>query len=150
MPTTLASVGLAFSAMLGGSSLPADTMVIEPFKTAQTIDEYTEEYVRQVFADAPVMIEVAKCESHLKHFDEDRKVIKNHAGSSAVGVFQIMASIHAEDAKKMGYDIMTVEGNVQYARHLYETSGTKPWEADKASSGCWGKTAAGKTHLAKK
>jgi hypothetical protein len=141
---------LAASAIAGGGTVSAEpTIVAAPFMEAQTVDEYTEQYVREVFADVPVMIEVAKCESHLKHFDENRKVIKNRSGSSAVGVFQIMASIHAEDAKNMGHDIMTIEGNVDYARHLYETSGTKPWEADKSSSACWGKTNSGKAHFAK-
>ena len=36
----------------------------------------------------------------------------------------------------MNLDIYTVEGNMKYARHLYESEGVDPWSA---SSPCWGK-----------
>lgn len=97
----------------------------------------TEQYVRNFFKDTPVMIEIAYCESRFRQLDNEGNPIKNHAGSSATGVMQIMASIHEEDAKKLGMDINTLEGNVRFAKHLYEKFGTKPWEADKNSKNCW-------------
>lgn len=83
------------------------------------------------------MIEIASCESTFRQLDNEGNAIKNHKGSSATGVMQIMASIHEEDAEKLGMDINTLEGNVRYARHLYTKFGTKPWEADKSSKNCW-------------
>lgn len=97
----------------------------------------TEQYVRQFFKDTPVMIEIAHCESGFRQLDNEGNPIKNHGGSSATGVMQIMASIHEEDAEKLGMDINTLEGNVRFAKHLYNKFGTKPWEADKASKNCW-------------
>ncbi len=97
----------------------------------------TEKYVRQYFKDNPIMIEIAYCESNFRQLDKDGNPLRNHKGSSATGVMQIMASIHQEDAEKLGLDINTLEGNVRFADHLYSKYGTKPWEADKNSKNCW-------------
>ncbi len=134
---------LAASALTGGSTLSADTLNPAPFQTAQTV----EEYVREYFADAPVMIAIAECESQFRQYDKDGKILKNPT-STAIGVFQIMASIHQDSADtELGLDITNVQGNAGYARHLYEKQGTTPWNASKA---CWGKSEAGKKHLASK
>lgn len=139
-----ASITLAVSAFLSGSTLPSSNIVaIQPFQTAQTV----EEYVREYFADVPVMVAIAKCESQFRQFDEDGNILKNPT-STAIGVFQIMASIHQDHADEaLGLDITNVQGNAAYARYLYEQQGTVPWNASKA---CWGKTQAAKDHFAKK
>lgn len=89
--------------------------------------------VRRYFADVPIMIEIAKCESTFRQFDEQGKPLKN-PNSSATGVMQLMASYHREPAKNMGLDIDTLEGNLGYARVLFEQQGTTPWNA---SAYCW-------------
>lgn len=136
----LASFALAVSLALSGQTAiepqPAPVMPV-----AQTV----EEYVRDYFADEPVMIEIARCESRFRQFDSEGHILKNAAGSSAVGIFQIMSSIHDPVADKLGIDIYTMRGNAEYARYLYENSGTKPWEADLKSKSCWGKTNAAKS-----
>lgn len=135
-----ASSLLAASAIVSGGPLSAE-LATAPFEEAQTV----EEYVREYFADAPVMVAIAKCESQFRQYDKDGNILKNPT-SSAIGVFQIMASIHQESADAdLGLDITNVQGNAGYARHLYEKQGTVPWNASKA---CWGKTEAGKAHLA--
>lgn len=93
-----------------------------------------EQQVRSYFEDIPVMIEIARCESEFKHYHTDGTVRKNMQGSSATGVMQIMASIHRRVAANLGFDIDTPEGNMQYARYLYEKNGTWPWFASKY---CW-------------
>jgi len=93
-----------------------------------------EEAVVDHFPDAKVMVAVAECESTFRHWDADGEVLKNEQGSSATGVFQIMASYHAEPASNLGWDIYTLEGNIAYADHLYRTQGLKPWAASKH---CW-------------
>lgn len=125
-----ASIVLAFSAAFGVNQtsmiqLPA------PMPEVQTV----EEYVREYFADVPVLAEIAKCESQMRQFDRNGNVIKN-PNSSAIGLMQIMSSIHSEYADKLGIDIYTVEGNLAYARYLYDEQGTVPWNSSKA---CWGK-----------
>lgn len=85
---------------------------------------------------------IADCESgdgspgSGKQFNEDGTLVQNPK-STAVGKYQIMASLHEERAKAMGLDIRTEEGNEKYARILYEEFGTKDWEADPKSQACW-------------
>ncbi len=136
-------IAMALSAAFGVNGSQA-AAVIMPMPAAQTV----EEYVREYFADIPVMIEVAKCESQFRQFNNKGEVLKNPT-SSAVGVFQIMASIHADFAdEKLGLDVYNLQGNAAYARYLYEKQGTKPWEADMKSKNCWGKTEAAKAYKA--
>jgi hypothetical protein len=90
--------------------------------------------VQDEFSDAPAMIRVAACESRYRQFKDDGSLLYNLQGSSAVGVFQIMESIHYDNAVELGYDIHSVEGNIGYARHLYDTDGIGHWNA---SRHCW-------------
>lgn len=131
-----ASVTLAVSAFMAPQASLGSTAVAMP--QAQTVKEYVEIY----FADAPIMIDIARCESQFKQFDKKGNVVKN-PNSTAVGLFQIMSSLHNKPAEKMGMDIYSVDGNLEYARHLFEEEGTKPWNSSKA---CWSKG----SHLAKK
>jgi hypothetical protein len=48
---------------------------------------------------------------------------------------QIIASVHRHEARKLGFDIDTLKGNLRYAFHLYKQEGTRPW---RASRSCWG------------
>ncbi|KKT14385.1 MAG: hypothetical protein UW76_C0010G0014 [Parcubacteria group bacterium GW2011_GWF2_44_8b] len=63
--------------------------------------------------------------------------LRNREGSSAIGKYQIMTSLHEERAKGLGYDIRTEAGNEAYARYLYAESDTLHWEADSRSKACW-------------
>jgi hypothetical protein len=91
--------------------------------------------IQAAFPDAPIMVAVADCESGLLHYDNGLPR-KNEKGSSATGLFQIMSSLHRADAKRLGYDIDTLEGNIAYARVLYKRRGTADWNPSKA---CWSK-----------
>lgn len=93
--------------------------------------------IREYFSDIPIMIEVARCESTWRQYEPDGSgdALRNRQGSSAKGAFQIMDSWHRADAFAMGYDTHTLEGNLGYARVLYEKQGLKPWEASRY---CWG------------
>ena len=51
-----------------------------------------------------------------------------------MGVMQINERYHLLTAEKLGYNIHTLEGNVGYAKYLYEKFGSDPWSA---SSKCW-------------
>lgn len=98
-----------------------------------------EEYVRSYFSDVPVMIEVAKCESRFRQHDTNGEVLRGEENYLDRGVMQINEYYHGEDSEKLGYDIMTLEGNTAYARYLFEKYGVRPW---KSSSRCWAKTTA--------
>jgi len=108
-----------------------------PFQAgAQTASSIVnvETRVRTYFADLPVMIAVAKCESEFRQFNRNGDVLHGGYKKTMTGIFQI-ARIHLLEATTLGLDINTLEGNMAFARHLYEMEGTTPWDASYA---CWG------------
>ncbi len=100
---------------------------------AQTV----EQYVREYFADAPIMAEIARCESHFKQFDTDGSIHRGVVNKSDLGVMQVNEYYHGKTADKLGIDLYTIQGNVSYAKYLYEKKGTQPWIS---SSPCWSKS----------
>ena len=138
-----ASIALAISAVLSGSSLqaPNESIIIQPFMAAQTV----EEYVREYFVDIPVMAAIAKCESRFRQYDKNGSVLRGEVVHEDVGVMQVNETYHKAVAGKLGLDLTVIQDNVAYARYLYEKQGTKPWNSSKA---CWGKTQAAKDHFA--
>lgn len=86
-----------------------------------------ESRVREYFTDVPVMIEIARCESNFRQFTDGGSVLGGGSGGGMVGVFQLYGDVHDNAATNLGFDINTLEGNIGYARHLYESSGTDPW-----------------------
>ena len=96
----------------------------------------TEQYVRQYFSDIPIMIQVAKCESHFRQLDSDGEVHRGLKNPADVGVMQINEYYHLDKSVADNYDIYTIAGNTAYARELYEDKGTQPWTSSKA---CWGR-----------
>jgi hypothetical protein len=96
-----------------------------------------EDLVSKYFADAPVMIAVASCESDFHQFDDaSGKPLHGGYKKHMVGIFQILDGLHRDVAIALGFDIDTIEGNIKYARYLYDHDGTTPW-LDSAS--CWQK-----------
>lgn len=139
--TFTAGLALALTAILtGGNATPvaqAQTPALtQPMPKAQSVQQYVEKY----FANDPVMVAIAGCESNFRQYDTDGTILKNDH-SSAKGIFQIMTSIHSARAADLGLDLYTMQGNAAYARYLYDQSGTAPWNASKD---CWGKAKAPK------
>lgn len=93
-----------------------------------------EKYLRKQFADAPIMVEIARCESTFRQFGDNGQVIRGKVNKADVGLLQINEKYHAEDAVKLGYDIYSIEGNVSFAKYLYGKYGTSPWSS---SAPCW-------------
>jgi len=96
----------------------------------------TEEYIKNYFADIPIMIQVARCESTFRQLGKDGEVHRGRVNNKDVGVMQINEYYHLDTSKKKDYNIYTIEGNTAYARDLYEREGTRPWNSSKP---CWGK-----------
>jgi len=90
-----------------------------------------EKRVREYFADVPVMIEIARCESKFRQFTDSGAVLRS---AGMIGVFQFYEVVHSNAARALGHDLATLEGNLAYARHLYTQSGTQPWSACVPSS----------------
>jgi hypothetical protein len=102
-----------------------------------TLDPYNskdvETRVKQYFADIPVMPMIAKCESGFRQYGSNRLPLFDPS-YSMIGVFQVSAA-HLPEALGMGMDVTTLEGNMAYARTLYQSGGTDPWLD---SFNCWG------------
>lgn len=151
---------LAFATLLSGavmtmpeSSLQTDitvassTVMITETVSSSTVPLTKKEVKKQLnsgissslkvyFKDAPIMTKVAYCESTYTQFDSVGVVHRGVVNNKDVGIFQINEKYHLKDSQKMDIDIYTIEGNMEYARHLYETQGLQPWSASKP---CWGK-----------
>ncbi len=91
-----------------------------------------EKAVRTAFADVPIMIAIAKCESGFRQFTANGNVLYGGLGNM-IGIFQI-SSGHTAKALSLGFDILTVDGNIGYARYLYNAQSTDPWIS---SISCW-------------
>lgn len=125
------------------SSTSTGTSTAEVISVERKLDRKTiEKYVRTEYANTPILIEIARCESTFMQYDKDGNVVRGRVNSADIGVMQINEKYHLDTATKLGLDLHTVEGNVAYAKLLYRDQGASPWSA---SSGCWGKVS---DHLA--
>jgi len=115
----------------GPSQATTTTEIIVPLSITTT-----EEYVREYFKDTPILAEIAKCESTFRQYGKDGKALRGIVNDDDVGVMQINTYYHEEDAEKLGLNIYTLEGNLQFAKVLYGKYGDKPWVH---SSPCWSK-----------
>ncbi len=106
--------------------------------TASSTDsvQNTMAFVKSYYADEPLLIDIARCESTFRQYDKNGNILRGKVNSDDVGVMQINEKYHLEKAQSMGLDIRTTEGNVAYAKYLYDTQGAAPWSA---SQKCWSK-----------
>ena len=83
-----------------------------------------------------IALKIARCESNLKQFGDNGKVIRGRENASDVGVFQINERYHLKKSADLGFDIETAEGNIEYAVWLMKHEGTRHWIWSKS---CWNK-----------
>ena len=95
----------------------------------------TESRVREYFWDLPIMSAIAKCESEFTQYNAAGGLLQGGYKHRMMGIFQI-APIHEPAAAQLGLDLATINGNMAFARHLYNMSGSRPWAA---SQWCWQK-----------
>lgn len=115
-------------------SLFVSTVVYAATTTAP-IATTTEGMVRREFqSDAPVMVQVAFCESTFRQYGPDGDVLRGSVNPQDRGIFQINEKYHGDEAAALGFDIYTTEGNIEFGRYLYSKYGTQPWQA---SEPCW-------------
>lgn len=92
------------------------------------------EKVQAAFKDTPILFDIARCESRFRQFHSNGNVLFGGYRDGMVGLMQINAPVHNQQAIRLGYDIKTLEGNMAYAKYLYEQYGTRPWIDSKH---CW-------------
>ncbi len=127
IPLILLLAGAAFTAPVA----LADHSELELSSNPETLGAY----VRQYFDDAPVMAHIAWCESRYRHLNPDGSIFRGEKVKEDIGVMQINTYYHQETADKLEIDLYSLEGNLEYARYLYEKQGTQPWSSSKK---CWG------------
>jgi hypothetical protein len=133
--TTTASTTAAITA---SSSQPVAIVVALSTTTAFTDNTGVMAYVKQQYAGDPILVNIAACESTFRQYDaKTGDVLHGKVDSQDIGVMQINQKYQGDKAASMGFNIDTVEGNVAYAKYLYETQGAAPWSA---SSQCWSKS----------
>lgn len=142
-PSTVSNTQAAANEASGKAEDTATTKISKPVNPNIGI----ESKVREYFSDLPIMAEVSKCESRYRQFSADGSILRGVVNGQDVGVMQINEYYHLKRAKKLGMDVRTLEGNLDYARLLYEEEGTRPW---KASAPCWMKSDVAKAMYAPK
>lgn len=78
---------------------------------------------------------IAFCESTYRQFNVDNgTVLRGIHNPLDVGLFQINEKYHLKKSQELGFDIYTVEGNIDYALWLISHEGAGHW---KWSKPCW-------------
>ena len=110
--------------------IEAPINTVEPVVIEMTI----EEKIRHRFGDdAEIMLAIAKCESGLRQFDKDGKVITSHTNDS--GLFQINNATWDKKAKELGLDYKNnIDHNIEMAKYILDKQGKNAW---KPSQHCW-------------
>lgn len=114
--------------LLAGSVIinttPSKITYSKPIPVIELTDE---EFVKSKLKDKPILIEIARCESGFKQFDDKGEVLRGIINNKDVGLFQINEYYHGKRAKELGIDLFTREGNLAFAKLLYREQGVQPW-----------------------
>jgi hypothetical protein len=130
--TTIDANAVSTTTALGASSR------IEERMTSKEIEKRAKVF----FKDDPILVDIARCESNFRQLDENGKILRGTVNKADIGLMQINEYYHADRAESLGLDIKTLEGNMAYAKDLYDHEGSKPWIS---SSKCWKQTAKSKS-----
>lgn len=125
---TLASLTFVLNAM--AATLPSNTYEIENIATPPISAPKG-----QNIAKGEILSKIAGCESEGRQFNPDGSVLRGRENPHDIGRYQIN-DMHEKEAKALGYDIYTANGNSMFASWLYDQEGTAPWNASKK---CWNK-----------
>ncbi len=90
-------------------------------------EEGIKQKIRETFPEeSETMVRIAKCESNFNY-----KVV---SPTNDHGLLQINQAAHGKRLAELNINALTVEGNLKYARMLYDESGTNSWYMSKE---CW-------------
>ncbi len=134
MPFTATALAIAFSTAFATATPPKPPPKPLPVPITITKVETVRQRVVSYFSDIPIMAVISGCESHYRQYDSDGNIYRGEVNNKDVGLMQINEHYHLEDAKALGYNIYTIEGNLAFARYLYNHEGTAPWDS---SGYCW-------------
>ena len=111
-------------------NLSGKKLILKPQKKEITIFTESGEAIRLT----PLEQRIALCESSGIHYTRNGLVLRGKRNPNDIGIMQINTEYHGESAERLGYDLLTVSGNIGYAKHLLKMQNTQPWNASKH---CW-------------
>lgn len=81
--------------------------------------------IHETFPEDPhTALAIAKCESGLQQWYPNGRLVTGKVDPHDTGLMQINTRIHGETLTNMGLDVAnSVEDNVTFARHLYDSRG---------------------------
>ena len=126
------AIVLLVSSLYSPASAVAQDVVNSDNTQAKTAIENPvtlEDYVRAYFAETPILAEIARCESTFRQIDKDGKVLRGVVNKSDIGIMQVNLYYHGAKAQDLGFDLETVNGNLAYAKYLYDKEGVTPWNS---------------------
>lgn len=103
---------------------------VEVVKEVCTTTDCLKELVLKEF---PELYDIVSCESGFRHYDKNGDVLSSHTDDK--GLFQINLRWWEGEAIRLGHDIMTVEGNLAMAKHIYKLQGKNAWVCHRILSG---------------
>jgi hypothetical protein len=134
-------LGLLVASVMATTSPQVAQDVTRAELTVEVVDKAKiENYVRQeaikakLDVEVDLVVKIAKCESGLRQFDSNGRVLRGVVNHKDVGIFQVNEFYHLEESRRLGFDIYSVGGNIQYATWLLKSQGTEPWSWSKK---CW-------------
>lgn len=127
---------LATTTIAIAPSIPVEKTTSKPKKVVSLPSEVEKQIVKRLGENHP-LVQVARCESEYRQFAKDGSVLRGKQNPQDVGVLQINEKYHLAASKSLGYNIYTLEGNIDYGEYLYKHKGLKPWSW---SSSCWNTT----------
>ena len=129
-PMTLNAATIVATTSIEATTSDATTtpdLSLKDFKTLEA-------YVRAYYKDTPELAAIAKCESNFRQYDSKGAILHGVVNKNDIGIMQINEYYNGENADKLGLDIYTIEGNLDYAKVLYNKFGLDPWSS---SEKCW-------------
>jgi hypothetical protein len=88
----------------------------------------------------PILDRVCSCESWgspdkiPREFDDSGNVLRGFPDHRDVGACQIATETWGAKARALGYNIYTLNGNIQMANYIYEVQGLNAWNPSRS---CW-------------
>lgn len=119
-------------------SAPAPLTAEAASTTLSQNPETVGQYVKEYYADTPILADIAWCESRNRQWGADGTVFRGEVNHYDIGIMQINSLYHGKRADELGLDIYSLAGNLAYGKYLYDKEGTAPWAS---SEPCWGKMA---------
>lgn len=133
-PTMAAGIDTVSTTTAPGVTPRIEQQTTNKIPTSKELEKIAKAY----FKDDPILVDIARCESRFRHLGKDGNILRGEKNKGDLGLMQINEYYHADTAEQLGLDLKSLDGNMAYAKYLYDHEGAQPWIS---SSKCWRQTA---------